>query len=76
MGTVMKLEELDTTKRFRATVTDTKRITPETAAEVRHIVLNIPNTELNYEIGESIGVVAPGPHAFGNEEHLPLSSVR
>ena len=71
----MKLEELDTTERFQATVKENKRITPEAAAEVRHMVLSIPHLNLTYEIGESIGVLAPGPHPFGNREHLRLYSV-
>jgi len=72
----MNLDEYDTTNRFPATVQESRRITPQEAkAEVRHIVLSIPDEHMAYEVGESIGVITPGPHAFGNREHLRLYSI-
>ncbi len=72
----MNLQDFDTSNRLQATVKDSQRITPAGAdAEVRHIVLSIPGGSLNYDIGESVGVLTPGPHPFGNKEHLRLYSV-
>ncbi len=72
----MNLDEYDTTKRFQATVRESRRITPpDAAAEVRHILLSIPDGHLSYQVGESIGVITPGPHPFGNREHLRLYSI-
>ncbi len=72
----MNLQDFDTSNRFQATVKDSRRITPTNAdAEVRHILLTIPGIALNYDIGESVGVLTPGPHPFGNKEHLRLYSI-
>jgi len=57
----MNLQDFDTSNRLQATVKDSRRITPTNAdAEVRHIVLSIPGIGLNYDIGESVGVLTPG----------------
>jgi ferredoxin--NADP+ reductase len=44
-------------------------------AEVRHLVLRLPDTPFDYVEGQSIGVLAPGPHEFGNSHHLRLYSI-
>ncbi|MEZ5276902.1 MAG: hypothetical protein R3F07_11030 [Opitutaceae bacterium] len=71
----MKLTEYDISHPYKATVVRSERITPESTDEVRHIVLSIPDATFHHLEGQSIGVLVPGPHAFGNEYHLRLYSI-
>ena len=71
----MNLTEYDISHPYTATVVRSTRITPEDTAEVRHIVLNIDSATFNYLEGQSLGVLVPGPHTFGNEHHLRLYSI-
>ena len=45
------------------------RISPESTDEVRQLVLQINDPSFRYAAGQSIGVLVPGPHEFGNEFH-------
>ena len=71
------LQNYDTSNRFYAVVKSSQRITPaESAEEVRDIILDInEDVDVALEPGQSIGVLVPGPHDFGNEDHLRLYSV-
>lgn len=71
----MKLTEYDISHPFIGTVVNTERITDESTDEVRHIVLNIADATFHFLEGQSIGVLVPGPHAFGNEHHMRLYSI-
>ena len=71
----MKLTDYDISHPYKATVVKTERITDENTDEVRHIVLNITNGTFDYIEGQSIGVLVPGPHPFGNENHFRLYSI-
>ena len=71
----MHLQELDTSQRFTATVVDTEPITPSSKDEVREIVLDVADSELTLDVGQSVGVLAPGDAAFGQDHHLRLYSV-
>ncbi|MGA0333669.1 MAG: oxidoreductase [Kiritimatiellia bacterium] len=71
----MKLTEYDISHPYQATVARSERITPEDTAEVRHITLNISSATFNYLEGQSIGVLVPGPHSFGNPHHMRLYSI-
>lgn len=71
----MKLTEYDISHPYTATVVRSERITPESTDEVRHIVLSIPDATFHHLEGQSIGVLVPGPHAFGNEHHMRLYSI-
>jgi ferredoxin--NADP+ reductase len=72
----MNLREFDITHRYPAKLASSQRITPsDCEAEVRHLVLQAPEGALHYLEGQSIGVLAPGPHAFGNPHHLRLYSI-
>lgn len=73
----MYLSEYDITNPVTATLVASERITPPNwEAEVRHLVLELPpGAELDFVEGQSIGVLAPGPHAFGNAHHLRLYSI-
>ncbi len=73
---VMRLEDYDTTTRCRATVVSTEPLTSERAeAEVREIVLDVERPEFDYQVGQSIGVLAPGSPDFGTKHHFRLYSV-
>jgi ferredoxin--NADP+ reductase len=52
-----------------ATVKSTTRITPDSTHEVRQLILQIDEPSFRYAAGQSIGVLVPGPHAFGEEYH-------
>ena len=71
----MKLTEYDISNPYKATIVKSQRITDETTDEVRHIVLSITDATFNFVEGQSIGVLIPGPHAFGNEHHMRLYSI-
>ncbi|WP_428607062.1 oxidoreductase [Sedimenticola sp.] len=58
-----------------AEVIESRRITPESTDEVRHIVLRVDEPSFRYHEGQSIGVVVPGPHAFGNKYHMRRYSI-
>jgi len=61
----MKLTEYDVNHPYTTTLVSTERITPlGWEAEVRHLVLRLPDTPFDYVEGQSIGVLAPGPHEF------------
>lgn len=53
----------------------TKRITPARAVEVRHLTLRVNDPAFQFVEGQSIGVVVPGPHPFGNPYHLRRYSI-
>ena len=73
---IKHLEDYDTQTRHAATVVSSVRITPEASdEEVRELVLDVDRSDLAYEIGQSIGVLAPGAPEFGKEHHFRLYSV-
>lgn len=53
-----------------AFVKSTTRITPEETDEVRQLILQIDDPAFRYRTGQTIGVLVPGPHDFGNPYHL------
>ena len=59
----------------KAVVTANERLTPPAADEVRHLVLHVSDPAFRFLEGQSIGVVVPGPHDFGNRYHLRRYSV-
>ncbi len=70
------LSDYDTEPRFGATVVSNERLTaPDAAEEVRELVLEIDRPEFRFQLGQSIGVLAPGDPAFGHEHHIRLYSV-
>jgi ferredoxin--NADP+ reductase len=58
-----------------AEVVESRRITPESTDEVRQIVLRVDEPSFRYHEGQSVGVVVPGPHAFGNKYHMRRYSI-
>ena len=72
----MRLNDYDTETRYTATLEESSRITPDEAAdEIRNLALRIDSPQFNFEVGQSIGVVVPGPHEFGHDEHFRLYTV-
>jgi ferredoxin--NADP+ reductase len=58
-----------------AVVTESVRITPADRDEVRRISLRIDDPAFRYSVGQSIGVVVPGPHPMGNRFHMRRYSI-
>lgn len=58
-----------------AVVKDSTRFTPESREEVREITLQIDEPSFRYLEGQTIGVVIPGPHPFGNKYHMRRYSI-
>lgn len=58
-----------------AVIKASQRITPETTDEVRHITLEVLDPAFQFVEGQSIGVLVPGPHEFGNELHVRRYSI-
>lgn len=58
-----------------AVLLDSRRITPDTTDEVRRLSLQVDEPAFRAVAGQSIGVLVPGPHPFGNAQHLRRYSV-
>jgi len=73
----MNLREFDISKPFSAALVSSERITsPESDAEVRHLVFEMPpNQKFEFVEGQSLAVIVPGPHEFGNRNHVRLYSI-
>ena len=72
----MRLEDYDVEQRHTATVKETRRITPAgTEEDIRALLLEIDARDFHFDVGQSIGVVVPGPHEFGHDEHFRLYTV-
>jgi ferredoxin--NADP+ reductase len=53
-----------------------KRITPtDSETELRHINLAVDSKNFSYQVGQSIGVLVPGPHEYGLKKYLRLYSI-
>ena len=70
----MRLEDYDTSCRYRAKVVSSERISPVDTDEVREIVFDLEDAP-TLEVGHNVGVIAPGDPAFGRRDHLRLYSV-
>jgi ferredoxin--NADP+ reductase len=72
----LRLDDYDTDQRFQAALVSSERITPpQSDEEVRELVLDIDRPEFRFEVGQSIGVLAPGNREMGQEHHFRLYSV-
>jgi ferredoxin--NADP+ reductase len=63
------LEEHISENTCEAILKTTTRVTPDNTDEVRELVLQIDDPAFRYAAGQSIGVLVPGPHEFGNPFH-------
>jgi ferredoxin--NADP+ reductase len=71
-----RLEDYDTQYRFEGVVKATQRITPEKSdEEVRDIILEVNKQNFTFKVGQSIGIIVPGPHDLGHKEHFRLYSI-
>lgn len=67
--------DLEFADNCEAIIKESRRITPESTDEVRHIVLTIDDPAFRYIEGQNIGVLVPGPHPFGNKYHHRFYSI-
>ncbi|NCA69714.1 MAG: oxidoreductase [Sphingobacteriia bacterium] len=59
----------------QALIKESRRVTPPGSEEVRHIRLQMLDPAFQFVEGQSIGVLVPGPHPFGNPYHLRRYSI-
>lgn len=72
----MNLCEYDISHPYTATLVASDPITPpDSDTEVRHLVFELPADGFSFVEGQSIGVLAPGAHEFGNPRHFRLYSI-
>ncbi len=72
----MNLDDYDKAERFAATVLSSTRITADDAdAEIREMVLEVDRSNFDYQPGQSIGLLVPGPHEMGQDYHFRLYSI-
>ena len=72
--TVTRIDDYDTRERFSARLVASERITSDSAnEEVRELVLDVDCPDFSFEIGQSIGVLAPGDPEFGEEVHFRVN---
>jgi ferredoxin--NADP+ reductase len=73
---VTHLDDYDKETPFAATVVSSERITPDASdEEVRELVLDVDRPDFSVQVGQSIGVIAPGASELGEERHFRLYSV-
>lgn len=70
-----QLSEYNLSDRFKATLLETHRITPENSAEVRKLLLNVSRRGFHYKVSQNVGVLMPGTHAQGQTEHFRLYTI-
>jgi ferredoxin--NADP+ reductase len=72
----MRLKDYDTTRQMSASVVSSTRLTPDDSeTELRNIDLAVDSIDFEYRVGQSVGVLVPGPHEFGQKEYLRLYSI-
>jgi len=73
---IRHLEDYDTSTRHHAVVVASERITAAASdEEVRELILEVAVADFHFELGQCIGVIAPGTAEFGQKEHFRLYSV-
>lgn len=71
----MRLQDYDRTQRHRAKLASSKRMTSEQSSdEVRELVFDVDDAPA-FEVGQSIGVLAPADEGFGKKEHFRLYTI-
>ena len=71
----MQLNESDIGPTVEASVISSQRITSPPADEARRIRLYVDDPSFRFSEGQTIGVVVPGPHPFGNQYHMRRYSI-
>ncbi len=70
-----QLAEYNTKTRYKATVSETSRLTPPQTDEVREIILEVQDSEFDVEVDQSFGVLVNTGGEFGSHWHHRLYSV-
>lgn len=69
----MNLHDFDISHPIAAVVKASSRITPPDSPEdVREIIFEVQDPSFDYQVGQVIGVLVPGPHALGHKLHFRL----
>ncbi len=72
----MKLQNLDTSRRFRGELQATRRITPDASpVEVRELEFVVTDGFPAVDAGQSVGVIVPGDPGLAQQEHLRLYTI-
>ncbi len=71
----MNEETMEIGPTVEAVLTASRRFTPESTDEVRHLTLQVEDPAFRVVVGQSIGVLVTGDFAFGNKHHLRRYSV-
>ena len=72
----MELELEESTPRYRARVLANESLTPGSAVEeIRELILEVEDASFSFAVGQSVAVVVPGPHAFGQSEHVRFYTI-
>lgn len=69
------LSDYSTERQYKATVRETKRLTPQDTDEIREILLEVQQPDFNCEVDQSFGVLLETNGEFGNKYHHRLYSV-
>ncbi len=69
------IADFDTKNKFKATVTKTERLTPETVEEIREITLEVNDPDFECQVDQSFGVLIKTTSEFGTSVHHRLYSV-
>ncbi|MCP3984449.1 MAG: ferredoxin-NADP reductase [bacterium] len=73
---VKHLQDYAIESQYETNLIASRRVTAEEVEdEVRELVLEVDRVDFPFEIGHSIGVLAPGSPAFGKEHHFRLYSI-
>lgn len=72
----MRLQDYDTTTQFSTHVLSKRRLTSADAPhEVMELVIEVDSPDFQAEVGQNIGVLAPGQAEFGQQHHFRLYSL-
>ena len=72
----MRLQDYDTKTRYQAKVLGSERITAVVSnEEVRDISIEVESQDFDAQVGQNVGVLAPGQTEIGQEHHFRLYSV-
>ena len=71
----MEFNDDDLCNSYVATLLSTERITPPDTAEVRHLVLQLPEGDFTFHEGQCVAVLLPGSQEFGNAHHMRLYAI-
>ena len=72
----MQLSDYDLSHRIDAELLANHRLTPASSPDdVRELSLQINDSDFIYQAGQSIAVLVPGPHDFGNSYHVRLYTI-